>query len=334
MEKEEDNNTVRKHIGTYADVFSGFVDENLQVIRGGTSFLIFSYIVFTLKKTRGFYRFSNIRNIPDEDFRHRIKLNGIITDVDNKTGIVKFFHRPIFLRIFNPEYHKIMTEEERVKLKNKSLKIKLYGINTENSLAPPWLSSTIKRQAVELTLFANSLSDHTTNNVENSKIDDDNDNKIRLHIVHKDKDSFGEIEEIKDINSFENNDIKTEETIRMMKKNNNDEKDIIYGKIRCRIDGNWFKKDIAELALNKGLASVMLDVDVNGKSVVAPDVRDNEMVKLEKTYVDNETYAQQNNLGVWKDFEYKPSIAETGKNILSILYNSIRNRFKRKEVKV
>ena len=36
MEKEEDNSTFRKHIGTYADVFSGFVDENLQVIRGGT----------------------------------------------------------------------------------------------------------------------------------------------------------------------------------------------------------------------------------------------------------------------------------------------------------
>ena len=97
--------------------------------------LIFSYIVFTLKKTRGFYRFSNIRNIPDEDFRHRIKLNGIITDVDNKTGIVKFFHRPIFLRIFNPEYHKIMTEEERVKLKNKSLKIKLYGESFKEAIS-------------------------------------------------------------------------------------------------------------------------------------------------------------------------------------------------------
>ncbi len=308
MNRVDNDSSFRNALGNNLNRISSFIDEHLREVRSGTALFLCAYTIFTLRKTRGFYRFINVHNIPNEDFSRRIKLNGIITDVNSKTGVLKFYHRPIFLRIFNPEYHKIMTEEERIKIVDESLNVKMYGINAANSLGPLWLSSAIKRQAVELTLYSKSENDDTST--------ENNDKTIR--VVNKNNDSVSEIIEIEN----------DETTIKI----ENAEKDIVYGKIRCRIDGSWFKKDIGEVILKKGLASNMVDVKANGLPVVSHDVRDREIVTLEKKYLENERYAQKNNLGIWEHFDdYKSTIADGSyirmmKNLFSAAYHFIRNR--------
>ena len=308
MDQVDNDNSFRNRLGNNLNKVSRFIDEHLREVRSGTTLFVFVYTIFTLRKTRGFYRFVNIHNIPNEDFGNRIKLNGIITDVNTNTGVLKFYHRPIFLRIFNPEYHKIMTEEERIKIIDESLNVKMYGINAENALGPMWLSSVIKRQAVELTLY--SKSDNDGSNIENN-------DKI-LKVVNKNKDSLGEKIEIEN-----------DETTKTIE---NVEKGIVYGKVRCRMDGSWFKKDIGEIALKKGLASNMIDVKANGLPIVSHDIRDREMITLEKKYLENERYAQKNNLGIWENFDdYKSTIADATymmmmKNFFSAAYHFIRNR--------
>ena len=100
---------------------------------------------------------------------------------------------------------------------------------------------------------------------------------------------------------------------------------LIYGKIRCRINGSWFKKDIAETSLEKGLASFMVDITGSGDAVVARDVRDNEILKLEEKYLKCERYAQRNKCGIWENFnDYKPSIAQAGQSILRKIFNLLR----------
>ena len=271
--QEPKGDSIRQKIAFYADGLSSFVNSNLREVRLGASICVATYVILTLRNTRGFYRFEKLCNIPVNDFRNRVKLNGIVMDVNKTNGILKFYHRPIFLRIFYPEYHKIMTEEQRKKLLSKCLDVKLFGVNTENHLCPAWLSSVLKRQTAELTLYGSSTQE----------------------VMDQSEASLGNSESL------------------------------IYGKIRCRTNGSWFKKDIAEISLEKGLTSIMLDIRDSGDPVVSRDVRDNEIVKLEEKYLKCERYAQRNKCGIWENFnDYKPSIAEAGQSILGKIFNLLR----------
>ena len=97
-------------------VLAVLLTPTLREVRLGAYICVATYVILTLRNTRGFYRFEKLCNIPVNDFRNRVKLNGIVMDVNKTNGILKFYHRPIFLRIFYPEYHKNTTEEQRKKL--------------------------------------------------------------------------------------------------------------------------------------------------------------------------------------------------------------------------
>ena len=74
--QEPKGDSIRQKIAFYADGLSSFVNSNLREVRLG-SICVAIYAILTLRNTRGFYR-GKLCSIPVNDFKNRVKLNGIV----------------------------------------------------------------------------------------------------------------------------------------------------------------------------------------------------------------------------------------------------------------
>ena len=133
-----------------------WIDENLQLARGvGMGSLGLAWFL-VLRRTKPFYRFRTVGSIPPSYYKRKEVLKGVVTDTPHDyRAHISFFHRPLWDRFSSPQYHMVMSEDDRrAKAKDgSSIKVRIFGVDVAHPEGTEWLGAALRLRPVDISLL-------------------------------------------------------------------------------------------------------------------------------------------------------------------------------------